>query len=108
MTIYLITRSDCDSDHATNDGMVLYSGFAVVRAYHTLEEAKTNLLEAVMESIDPDFGEPEDWEAKPGMLDDNYNIVESIDYKISIVFGAMVLFYCGDAYAAFEIRTIEI
>ena len=102
MTIYLITRSDCDSDHATNDGMVLYSGFAVVRAYHTLEEAKTNLLEAVMESIDPDFGEPEDWEDKPGMLDDNYNIVESTEND------AMVLFCCDDAYAAFEIRTIEI
>ena len=102
MTIYLITRSDCDSDHFINDGMVLYNGFTVVRAYHTLEEAKTTLLEAVMESIDPDFGEPEDWEAKPGMLDDNYNIVESTEND------AMVLFYCDDAYAAFEIRTIEI
>ena len=102
MTIYLITRSDCDSDHFINDGMVLYSGFTVVRAYHTLEEAKTNLLEAVMEGVDPDSGKPEDWEAKPGMLDDNYNIVESTEND------AMVLFCCDDAYAAFEIRTIEI
>ena len=100
MTLFLITRSDCDIDHTTNDGMVLYAGFSVVRAYNSLEDAKKNLLEAVMEAVETDStGSPDDWKAKPGMLDDNYKIVQTTDD--SNMGG-------DEAYAAFEIRTIDV
>ena len=97
--IYLITRSDCDSDHSTNDGMVLYSGFAVVRAYHTLDEAKSHLHEAALEDA---YGDLEQWEAKPGTLDDDYKIVESTEND------SVVLCCDDEVYACFEIRTIDI